>query len=161
VALVAQRPPRPWQVTAPRGAITKISPHSYAVHIAGAALAELLYETGELAKVRTILDESPEFGTALGGVDFMVARYVTVARIKAADGDIDAARTWLADGMEAAANLHLPGLAARIDNEWIRLGGIPLASATAARLREPREPEHHDGTERSPRSSMKPPRYGC
>ena len=81
---MVQRAPRPWQVTAPRGAITKISPHSYAAHIAGAARAELHYETAELAKVRTILDEGPEFGTALGGVDFMVARYVTVARIKAA-----------------------------------------------------------------------------
>jgi serine/threonine-protein kinase PknK len=93
VAVVAQRAPRPWQATAPRGAITKISSHSYAAHIAGAALAELLYDTGELAEVRRILDESPQFGTALGGVDFMAARYVTVARIKAADGDIDAART--------------------------------------------------------------------
>ena len=111
--------------------------HSHAARLAGALLGELLYETGELTEATRLLEESYALGSEGGPVDYMAARYVTGALVKAAAGDRDSAAERLSDGMRAAQNLQLPRLAARITNERIRLG-IPIASADAARLRSPR-----------------------
>ena len=118
--------------------------HSHGVRLAGALLGELLYETGELTEATKLLEESYALGSEGGTVDYMAARYVTGALLKAAAGDRDSAAERLSDGMRAAENLQLPRLAARITNERIRLG-IPIASADAARLRSVRAIPHDDG----------------
>ena len=121
-----------------------VGPHSYAARLAGAFLGELLYETGELAEAMPLLDESYQVGAGAGGVDYMIAKYVIGARIKATQGDRGGAVDRLADGMKAAEQLRLPRLAAAINNERIRLG-IEIAPAVAARLRSIHTIPHDDG----------------
>jgi ATP/maltotriose-dependent transcriptional regulator MalT len=123
---------------------TGMGAHSYAARLAGSLLGELLYETGELAAASRLLDESYELGSEGGGVDYLTALYVTGARIKAAQGDRDAAVERLADGAKAADRFRLPRLAAAIDNERIRLG-IEIEPPVAARLRAARTIPHEDG----------------
>jgi ATP/maltotriose-dependent transcriptional regulator MalT len=114
-----------------------IGPQSHAARLAGTLLGELLYETGELAGAARVLDESYQLGSEVGTVDFMIARYVIGARIKAAQGDRGAAVDRLSDGMKAAEQFGLPRLAAAINNERIRLA-IEIMPAVAARLRATR-----------------------
>jgi ATP/maltotriose-dependent transcriptional regulator MalT len=121
-----------------------VGPHSHAARLAGALLGELLYETGELTEAMRLLDESYQLGSEGGGVDSMIARYVTGARIKAAQGNRGAAVERLADGAKAAEQLRLPRLTAAITNERIRLG-IEIAPEVAARLRATRTIPHDDG----------------
>ncbi|HUE34539.1 MAG TPA: protein kinase [Mycobacterium sp.] len=123
---------------------TGVGPHSHAALLAGALLGELLYETGELAEATRLLDESYELGSEGGGVDYLAARYVVGARIKAAHGDRGSAVERLADGAEAAERLGLPRLAAAINNERIRLG-FEVEPTVAARLRATRTIPHGDG----------------
>jgi serine/threonine-protein kinase PknK len=70
-------------------------------------------------------------------VDYLAARYVIGARIKAAQGDHESAVDRLVDGAKAADQLGLPRLAARVNNERIRLG-IELPQAVADGLRSAR-----------------------
>jgi serine/threonine-protein kinase PknK len=121
-----------------------VGPHSHAARLAGALLGELLYETGELAEAMRLLDESYQLGSEGTGVDFMIAGYVTGARIKATQGDRGAAVDRLANGMKSAEQLRLPRLAAAVTNERIRLG-IEIAPEVAARLRATRTIPHDDG----------------
>src|SRR5271166_4543464 len=121
-----------------------LGPHSHAARLAGALLGEMLYETGELAEAMRLLDESYQLGSEGGGVDYLGARYVVGARIKAAHGDRSSAVERLADGAKAAERLRLPRLAAAINNERIRLG-IEIEPTVAARLRAPRTIPHDDG----------------
>src|SRR5271165_5299169 len=116
---------------------TEVGPHSHAARLAGAFLGELLYETGDLAEATRLLDESYLPGSDGGGVDYLAARYVIGARITAAQGDHGSAVDRLAAGAQAADHLRLPRLAARINNERIRLG-IELPQTVAAGLRSPR-----------------------
>ena len=113
---------------------TGVGPHSHAARLAGSLLGELLYETGDLAEATRLMDESYLLGSDGGGVDYLAARYVIGARIKAAQGDHDSAIDRLAAGAKAADHLRLPRLAARINNERVRLG-IELPQAVAAGLR--------------------------
>jgi serine/threonine-protein kinase PknK len=122
----------------------KVGPHSHAVRLAGAFFGELLYETGDLSEAARLLDESYALGSEGGGVDSMAARYAAGALIKAAEGDLASAADRLADGMRVAENLRLPRLAARINNERIRLG-IAIAPAEATRLLSPRTVHHDNG----------------
>jgi serine/threonine-protein kinase PknK len=69
---------------------------------------------------------------------------VVGARIKAANGNRDAAVNRLAAGMQVATQLRLARLAAAINNERIRLG-IPITPAVAARLRSSRDIPRGDG----------------
>ena len=48
-----------------------------------------LYERGETAEAERLLDESYELGSEGGAVDFMIARYVRGARVKAVQGGSD------------------------------------------------------------------------
>ena len=121
-----------------------VGPHSHAARQAGALLGELLYQTGELAEAIRLLDESYQLGSEGGGVDYMIARYVTGARIKAVQGDHGAAVDRLADGMTAAEQSRLPRLAAAVNNERIRLG-IEIAPEVVARLRATRTIPRGDG----------------
>ncbi|RZL78921.1 MAG: hypothetical protein EOP32_20705 [Rhodococcus sp. (in: high G+C Gram-positive bacteria)] len=97
---------------------------SHALRLAGAILADLVYEQGNIDDADQLLDESYELGSEGGVVDFMLATYGTGARIKALRGDRPAAEQRLREGAEIAANLSLPRLAARIENERIRAGLI-------------------------------------
>ena len=121
-----------------------MGPHSHAARLAGALLGELLYQTGDLAEAMRLLDESYQLGSEGTGVDYMIAGYVTGARIKATRGDRSAAVDRLADGMKTAEQLRLPRLAAAITNERIRLG-IEIEPTVSARLRTGRTIPHDDG----------------
>ena len=82
-----------------------------------------------------MLEMSYGLGPEGGGVDYLAARYVGSAKVKAAQGDLSAAAERLDAGMKTAENLQLPRLAAAINNERIRLG---VAPSVAARLRSVR-----------------------
>ena len=118
--------------------------HSHAARLAGALLGELLYEAGELDEATRLLEMSYGLGPEGGGVDYLAARYVGSAKVKAAQGDLGAAAERLDAGMNAAEHLRLPRLAAAINNERIRLG-IGVAPAVAARLRSVRAIPRDDG----------------
>ena len=107
--------------------------HSHAARLAGALLGELLYETGDFAEAAHLLDECNLLSSDVGIVDYLAARYVIGARIKAAQGDRGSALERLAAGATAAQQLRLPRLAARINNERVRLG-VELATRGHRRL---------------------------
>lgn len=130
----------PAALTSFRGALeiaTAVGPQTHAARLAGALLGELLYETGDLVEATRLFDEGDLLGADCGIADYLVARYVIGARTKAAQGEQGPAADRLADGAKAAARLRLPRLAARINNERIRLG-IELPQAVVAGLRSPR-----------------------
>jgi ATP/maltotriose-dependent transcriptional regulator MalT len=114
-----------------------VGPHSHAARLAGALLGQLHYETGDLAEAMRLLDESYELGPEGGGVDYLAARYVIGARLRAILGDRDSAVERLSAGMKAAEQLDLPRLAASVINERVRLG-IEIPPAIAHRLRAER-----------------------
>ena len=116
---------------------TGVGRHSHAARLAGALLGELLYETGDFAEAARLLDEGDLVSSDGGMVDYLAARYVIGARIKAAQADRGSAVERLAAGATAAQRLRLPRLAARVNNERVRLG-IELPQAVAAGLRSPR-----------------------
>ena len=124
-----------------------VGPHSHAARLAGALLGQLLYETGDLATAMRLLDESYQLGPEGGGVDYLAARYVIGARLRAAHGDRDSAVERLSAGMRVAEQLGLQRLAAAVNNERIRLG-IEIAPAVADRLRAERTIPCDDGTAR-------------
>ena len=121
---------------------TRAGSRSHAARLAGALLGELLYEAGELDDAARMLEMSYGLGPEGGGVDYLAARYVASAKVKAAQGDLSAAAERLDAGMKTAENLQLPRLAAAINNERIRLG---VAPSVAARLRSVRAIPRDDG----------------
>lgn len=121
---------------------TRVGSRSHAARLAGALLGELLYEAGELDDAARMLEMSYGLGPEGGGVDYLAARYVGSAKVKAAQGDLSAAAERLDAGMKTAENLQLPRLAAAINNERIRLG---VAPSVAARLRSVRTIPRDDG----------------
>jgi len=123
---------------------TRVGSRSHAARLAGALLGELLYEAGELDDAARMLEMSYGLGPEGGGVDYLAARYVASAKVKAAQGDLSAAAERLDADMKTAENLQLPRLAAAINNERIRLG-IGIAPSVAARLRSVRAIPRDDG----------------
>ena len=113
---------------------TAVGRDSQAARHAGALLGELLYEIGEFAEAADLLEESYRLGPEAGAVDYLAAQYAVSARIKAAQGDRDAAASRLDAGMTVANKLGLPRLAAAINHERVRLQ-LPITAAEAARLR--------------------------
>ena len=103
--------------------------HSHAARLAYALLGELLYERGEVDEAERLLDESYQLGAEGGGVEFMIARYVIGARIKAVRGDRDAAAARLDGAAHVAATIGLPRLRAHVDNERMRLDLPSLPTA--------------------------------
>jgi ATP/maltotriose-dependent transcriptional regulator MalT len=91
---------------------------SHAAQLAGALLGELHYERGELDEAERLLEESRELGAESGVVDFMIATYAVLARIKAHRG-ADAGEL-LAEGAKVAERLGLPRLSATVLAERIR-----------------------------------------
>jgi ATP/maltotriose-dependent transcriptional regulator MalT len=120
----------------------RVGSRSHAARLAGALLGELLYEAGELDDAARMLEMSYGLGPDGGGVDYLAARYVGSAKVKAAQGDLSAAAERLDAGMKTAENLQRPRLAAAINNERIRLG---VAPSVAARLRSVRAIPRDDG----------------
>ncbi|OBF62046.1 serine/threonine protein kinase [Mycobacterium sp. 852002-50816_SCH5313054-b] len=114
---------------------------SQAARHAGALLGELLYEMGGFAEAADLLEESYRLGPEAGAVDYLVAQYAVSARIKAAQGDRDAAGSRLDAGMTVAQRLGLPRLAAAINHERVRLQ-LPIAPPEAARLQAVRRVFH-------------------
>lgn len=99
--------------------------HSDAELLAGALLGELLFERGEVGEAERLLDDSYEFGSSGGTVEFLILRHVVSARVKAARGDLETAAVRLNEGARFAAALGLPRLRAHVDNELTRLG-LPI-----------------------------------
>ncbi|NMN98291.1 serine/threonine-protein kinase [Antrihabitans stalactiti] len=125
--------------------VATVGPHSHAARLAAGVLAEVLYWKGELAEASVLAEESYELGSeGGGGVDFMIARYATGARVKAAQGDRDTAAKRLADGMAVARRLDLPRLYARLLNELIALG-FEVPARDEERLRGSRTLVHDNG----------------
>jgi ATP/maltotriose-dependent transcriptional regulator MalT len=122
---------------------TAVGPHSQWAGLSGALLGELLYETGELAEAAHLLDESYHFGPEGGAVDYLAARYVVSARLKAAQGNRHTAVSRLDEGMTVAEELQLPRLAAAVNHERVRLH-LPITASEAARLRAVRSIPHGD-----------------
>jgi len=121
-----------------------VGQHSHAARLAGALLGELLYAAGELDEATRLLELSYGLGPAGGGVDYLAARYVGSAKIKAVQGDLVIAAERLDAGMGVAEHLRLPRLAAAINNARIRLG-LGVTPAVAARLRSVRTLAVDDG----------------
>jgi serine/threonine-protein kinase PknK len=113
---------------------TAVGRDSQAARHAGALLGELLYEMGEFAEAAELLEESFRLGPEAGAVDYLAAQYAVSARIKAAQGDRDAATARLDAGMTVAQKLGLPRLAAAINHERVKLR-LPITPSEAARLR--------------------------
>ena len=93
--------------------------------LAGALLGALLYERGEIAEAEHLLDESQVLGRE-GGVDFMLAHYVSGARLKSYRGERDTAARYLEAGAQLGASLRLPRLGAAVEYERLVLGLPPL-----------------------------------
>ena len=102
--------------------------HSHAARLASGLLGELLYECGDVDEAERLIEESCQLGSEGGIADFMIARYVIGARIKAMRGEPEAAILVLNDGARAAATLGLPRLLAHVENERMRLA-LPLAGS--------------------------------
>jgi serine/threonine-protein kinase PknK len=100
---------------------TSAGRHSHAAQLAGALLGELRYERGDLDEAQRLLEESRELGAESGVVDFMLASYTTLARIRALRGDPAAASELLVEGGQVADRLGLPRLAAGVVAERVRL----------------------------------------
>lgn len=94
--------------------------HSHAARLAGALVGRLCYERGEIDTAETLLEECHELGAESGVPDFMIATYITLARIKVLRGDMDDAFALLNEGTLAAQQFSLPRLSAALD--CLRLG---------------------------------------
>lgn len=92
---------------------------SHAAQLAGALLGELHYVRGQLAEAERLLEESGELGAESGVVDFMIASFVLLARIKAGRGAADEAAELLVEGARVADRLGLTRLRAAIGAERI------------------------------------------
>jgi ATP/maltotriose-dependent transcriptional regulator MalT len=97
---------------------------TYVAKLAGSLLGELLYTRGELDKAEALLDDAYELGAEGGLVDIMSATFGTGARLKFALGDTTAADRRIAEGLEIAAQGHLPRLEARLMYEKVRLAAM-------------------------------------
>ncbi len=106
--------------------------HTHAMRVAAAMLGEFYYERGDLDSAERLLDEAYRLGAELGAVDFMIAAYVTGARVKAVRGDLDAAAQRLTAGEATATTLSLARLGAAVEHERVRLGLPARKSAPAA-----------------------------
>lgn len=96
-------------------------PHSHAARLTGALLGRLVYERDDIDTAETLLEQCHELGSESGVVDFMIATYSTLPRIKVLRGDVDGALALLDEGEDAARRLALPRLAAAVDYQRVRV----------------------------------------
>ena len=85
----------------------------------------MLYERGDLDEADRLLEEGYKLGPEGGSVDFKIARYVIAARIKALQGDRQAAGERLDEAGRVARALSLKRLRAMAQHERTRLGLPP------------------------------------
>lgn len=95
---------------------------SFATRIGGAQLGEVLYLRGNLDAAEPLLDASHELGAEGGVVAFKIATYRTGALLKAARGDLAAARKLLDEGRHVAHTMQVPGIAAHMAIVRLKLG---------------------------------------
>ncbi|HZZ51710.1 MAG TPA: LuxR C-terminal-related transcriptional regulator [Pseudonocardia sp.] len=94
---------------------------SHAARLPGALIGELHYERGDLDNAAKLLEESREVGAESGVVEFMLAIFGTLARVRAVQGDHGGALALLGDGLEVAERLNLPRLKARMIADKVSL----------------------------------------
>ena len=123
---------------------TRVGSRSHAARLAGALLGELLYEAGELDDATRLLEMSYGLGPEGGGVDYLAARYVGSAKVKAAQGDLSAAAERLDAGMNDSRALATPAAGGR-DQQRADPVGNRRRTAVAARLRSVRTIPRDDG----------------
>jgi LuxR family maltose regulon positive regulatory protein/serine/threonine-protein kinase PknK len=113
---------RPWVVAVAAVDLARVSAgrRSHAAQLASALLGELLYEVGEIDQAERLLEESRELGAESGVVDFMIASYSVLARIRANRGAAAESAELLAEGVKVAERLQLPRLHAAVSAERIR-----------------------------------------
>jgi serine/threonine-protein kinase PknK len=92
---------------------------SHAAQLAGALLGELHYVRGQLDEAERLLTESGELGAESGVVDFMIASFALLARIKAGRGAADEAAELLVEGTQVADRLGLTRLRSAVGAERI------------------------------------------
>jgi LuxR family maltose regulon positive regulatory protein/serine/threonine-protein kinase PknK len=92
---------------------------SHAAQLAGALLGELHYLRGEVAEAERLLDEGGELGAESGVVDFMIASFVLLARIRAGRGATDESAEALVEGARVADRLGLARLRAAVGAERV------------------------------------------
>ncbi|MDN5863170.1 MAG: LuxR C-terminal-related transcriptional regulator, partial [Salinisphaera sp.] len=95
--------------------------HSHAARLAAALWGQIQYEHNELEEAEHLLEESRALGAEGGVVDFSLATYVTLARLRAVAGDPAGAHELLDEGLETAHRLRFERLAAALDAERVRL----------------------------------------
>lgn len=94
---------------------------SHAAQLAGALLGELHYLRGQTDEAERLLEECSELGAESGVVDFMIASFALLARIKARHGAFEDAAGQLAEGNRVADRLALIRLRTAIGAEQISL----------------------------------------
>lgn len=92
---------------------------SHAAQLAGALLGELHHLRGQLDEAERLLEACSELGAESGVVDFMIAGYALLARIKAGRGATEDAATLLTEGSRVADRLGLPRLHSALGAERI------------------------------------------
>lgn len=92
---------------------------SHAAQLAGALLGELHYVRGRLDEAERLLTESGELGAESGVVDFMIASFALLARIKAGRGAADEAAELLLEGAQVADRLGLQRLRTAVGAERV------------------------------------------
>lgn len=126
-----------------------------AARLAGALLGDLLYERNELDEAERLLDAAFEMGATAGAVDFLIALYVTGAKVKAARGNWAEARHRLDAGMDVASELSLPRLAVSIVGERIRLGDTAAADTSTSMPDSAQSADNTRGTRELIRDTMR------
>jgi LuxR family maltose regulon positive regulatory protein/serine/threonine-protein kinase PknK len=119
--------------------------HSHAAQLAGALLAEVEYERGELDAAEQLLAESSKLGAEGGLVEFMIARYGVLARIRALRGSRAEAAELLAEGAAVAEHLNLPRLHTRMIHERVALL-LRNGNVTKARILAQSAPDSTGGS---------------
>ena len=113
---------------------------SHAAQLAGALLGELRYEQGELDEAQRLLEDSRELGAESGVVDFMIASYTVLARVRAHRGAAAEAAELLGEGINVGERLRLTRLRASVVAERVRqlllAGRVPEARRAAHTLPE-------------------------
>lgn len=107
-------------------------PRSAPARLAAAMLGSLSYEHGELDTAAALLEEAAGRGGVSGPVEFLIATSVTLAKVRAARGDLAGAWQALDDGAATAHRGGLNRLSAAVVDERIRLH-LRLADHAGAR----------------------------
>lgn len=95
--------------------------YSHAARLAGSLVGCIHYERNQLDLAAALLDECRELGGESGVADFMIATYITLARIRVLDGQDSEAWLLLHEAEEASRQNGLARLAAAVDAERVRM----------------------------------------